>query len=162
MKRFTSNSGTTERSRAGCMWAPHLAALVRCCALYVMYVTLEQRLPAGVRSTFKHDLGGCRGNYNFYWDWRWNLWRDCQGRLLCSHAMLWELNAAPNSVSGCAADKQAHGPLPVCKRGWCHSGLTALEVMMLLSASLPQSVQCSNFPHHLLLLRGRFRSKTHD
>ncbi len=46
--------------------SPTLAALVRCCALYVMYVTLEQRLPAGVRSTFKHDLGGCRGNYNFY------------------------------------------------------------------------------------------------
>jgi len=74
--------------------------------------------------------------------------------------MLWELHAAPNSVTGCAADKQAHGPLPVCKRGWCHSGLTAFEVVMLLSASCPQSVQRSKFQHHLLLLQGRFCTKT--
>ncbi len=159
MKRFTSNSDTTERSRAGCMWAPHLAANARRSALHV---TVEKRLLAGVRSTFKHDLGGRWGDYNIYWNWRWNIWRDCQGRLFCSHAMLWELNAAPNSVTGCAADKQAHGPLPVCKRGWCHSGLTAFEVMMLLLASCAQSVQCSNFPHHLLLLWGSFCTKTHN
>lgn len=44
-----------------------------------------------------------------------------------------KLNATPNSVSGFAADKQAHGPLPVCKRGWCHFGLTTFEVMMVVS-----------------------------
>ncbi len=75
--------------------------------------------------------------------------------------MLWELNAAPNSVSYCAADKQAHGPIPVCKRGWCHSGLTAFEVVMLLSASCRQSVQRSRFQHHLLFLHGSCCAKTH-
>jgi len=58
------------------------------------------------------------------------------------------LNATSNSVSGCAADKQAHGSLPVCKRGWCHSGLTAFEVIVVVSIPSTVLAQTLDLPHN--------------